>query len=221
MPGHQFERLTEGDERLVERAEADLGDLLSVEPSAELAAKVRMRIDAGQPGRRQGLAGWRLALGVVSIAVVGTIGILVIGNGVDRTVRPSPAELAAPPAQVLRTPAPAPRGNPSMPAPPGKRMASAAPRRDDAGKAGEGRPVRRAHGRTEPEVLVPPDRRLAIERALELSRNGELDPRLFAGTLVPAVQQTAPGVTPIVVERIAVPAVDLGGGAGEQGVPEN
>jgi hypothetical protein len=99
-------------------------------------------------------------------------------------------------------------------------MASAAPSRDDAGEAGEGRPVRRAHGRTEPEVLVPPDRKLAIERALQLARNGKLDPRLFAGPL-PAVQQTAPRVTPIVVERIAVPAIDLDGGAGEQGVPEN
>lgn len=212
MPGHPFDRLTEGDERVLERAEADLGDLLSVEPSPELAAKVRMRIGAGQPVRRQGLAGWRLALGAVSTATVGTMVVLVIGNGVDRTLRPSPAEPPPPPAQLLQAPAPARPADPPTAAPPIKRIVTAAPRRADAGEAGEGRPVRRAHARTEPEVLVPPDRRLAIERALQLSRSGELDPRMFAGPLVPVVQQTAPMVAPIVVERIAVPIIDLDGG---------
>ena len=63
------ERMTELDERLVAAAEADLQQLLSIDPSPEFAARVRSRIDENRQSRASNRWGW-IGLAVAAAATV-------------------------------------------------------------------------------------------------------------------------------------------------------
>jgi hypothetical protein len=71
----------------------------------------------------------------------------------------------------------------------------------------------------EPEVLVPADQRIAIQRALALSASGTLDERMFPVQPLPEVTgEDRPPVPPIVVEDVVVPPIIAPGGGVEKGL---
>lgn len=200
-------RLTEADERLVERAEADLHRLLSIEPSPELAAKVRTRVGAGQRRGRRWMAGWRLASAASSIVIVAVIVSLVVGRSAERMSQPALVVPNAEPARVLQPPSTFARVDPPARTPAMHRIA----------RIRAGAP--RSYERNEPEVLVPPDQRRAIQRALSRN-NGALDARMFAApVLIAGDRNGVPPVAPIVIDPVAVPAIDLGGDGVERKFP--
>jgi hypothetical protein len=61
-------------------------------------------------------------------------------------------------------------------------------------------------------VLVPPDQRIAIARALAMSRTGALDERMFTEPLSTVAVADAPPAPPIVVEDVVVPPITISGG---------
>lgn len=216
--------------RVVAEAEADLARLLSIEPSPDLAARVRARISAERTSSTRWFGGWRL--GLVSLAIVGIVVTLVVRRGpseipgpsaVVATVQPvtTPAVVTTTPAHVPEQVAPNPSPTPVGPLA-GSRAAAARPRSPQfVGRglqtppgAGKRTPAPQAPS-DEPEVLVPPDQRLAIRRALAMSREGALDERMFAEPR-PTVAAALP-VPPIVIEDVVVPPVTSPGGGIEKG----
>jgi hypothetical protein len=205
--------LNEIDARAIAAAEADLQRLLSVEPSVEFAAKVRERIAAERSDAPRWFTAWRLTLAAASLAVVG----LLIAFAVRRT----PSEVPSPaPSIVKREPAPV---QPVRPEPDsGSRGASREERITNREGREANREVREARteervARNEPEVLVPPDQRIAIARALALSQTGALDERMFPADQPQAVAgNDAPSVPPIVVEDVVVPPITVPGDAVEK-----
>jgi len=197
--------LNEIDRRAIAEAEADLARLLSIEPSVELAAKVRERI-AREPGRSRGwLTGWRLAFAAASLVVVGLAIALALKS---RTAVPPPT-----PAIATTQPPGVPQVQPEPREP---YRDERVPNREERDASREmrnaSRDVRDARSEeraasNEPEVLVPPDQRLAIARVLSMS----IETREFpAQTFPKPPAEGEPPVAPIVVDQVVVPPI-LGG----------
>jgi hypothetical protein len=113
------DRLSDIDERVVAAAEADLNQLLSIEPSPEFAAKVRARISEPYTA-----SGWRvgwLGLGLVSAAAL-IIAITLGGGSPVVDDRPTTRPTGPQHDIVLRAPTPqpavAPGGRAARPVPP-------------------------------------------------------------------------------------------------------
>jgi hypothetical protein len=213
--------------RVVAAIDRDLAGALRLEPSVEFNARVRERIneDVGSGFSRilESVGGWRFALAAASlILVAGVLTIIALRTGAPQRQMPGSA---VPPANTQASIAPAER--PEAPAehqdglvaqPPvpvvagedGRRSALAGHRVASAGRlpTTDYRLLRRP--KAEPEVLVPPDQRVAIARMLEMIRAGKIDERAF---LPPAQSDVAeiPAqvVAPIVVEELKVPPISI------------
>jgi hypothetical protein len=101
------ERMTELDERLVAAAEADLQQLLSIDPSPEFAARVRSRIDENRQSRVSKRWGW-IGLAVATAAAV----ILVVVLRTDHNA-PTTQRVAIPGRPDITLKAPPVEHNPS------------------------------------------------------------------------------------------------------------
>ena len=191
------------EQRLVAGIERDLAGALRLEPSVEFNARVRERI-AAQRAPGWWVPGWRLALGAASLVLVaGVLTMIALRTGAPqrqpRSVAPSAAtQVSIAPAQRQEAPAEHQEGLVA-----GHRVASAG-RLPTTDHRLPGSP------KAEPEVLVPPDQRLAIARMLEMIRAGKIDERAF---LPPAQSDVAeiPAqvVAPIVVEELKVPPITV------------
>lgn len=190
----------------------DLADALRLEPSVGFNARVRERINenAGSGFSRIVRSATRVqfALGAASLVLIAAIAVTIaLRTGSSR--RHEPPNVAS---SANTQPISAPALQPQAPAP--QTAAVAAPDHRPPGDrtSTRNRPVgssRVAHTR-EPEVLVPPDQRMAIGRLLELIRAGKIDERAFA----PAVEENGTGiaaqvVAPIVVEDLKVPPINI------------
>jgi hypothetical protein len=213
-PEHSIGALTEDERRLMETIEADLDRLLAVEPSPEFAARVRARIGAAD---RDG--GWSFPWALAAAAVLTIVtGILFATlrdapGRMDSAAITSGHDVALP---ALTVPSPVVAVGP----PPGAR--SVRVRRSPA-------PLARA---VEPEVLVPPEFRLAIGRVMDMVRAGTLDQRAFSPSnrastertpaapaegATPIAEESAEPVAPMVVDDLQVPPIDVAAGGIEKG----
>jgi hypothetical protein len=213
MSGHRFDNrlsepsgLSELDERVIAEAEADLDRLLSIEPSSDFAATVRARINADRASSSRWFTGWQLSVAAASLLIVGIIVTYAMRRGATEISQPAPivASVQPPPTQLapavaITTPARTPDvvvTNPVVSQPSHRSL----PRATGEQRAASSE-QRVAKG---PEVLVPADQRIAIARALAMSRTGALDERMFAEPLPAVAGDDAPSVPPIVVEDVVV-----------------
>jgi hypothetical protein len=210
----EYAALTDDERRLMDTIEADLDREMAVEPSADFAARVRARISEPEPN-----GGWSVPWRFAAAAV------LTIATGLLlASWRGGPAGMDSP---AIATGHDVALPAPSVPAP-----IVATSRPPDA------RSVRIPSRQTaiapvvEPEVLVPPDLRLAIGRVMEMVRAGTLNERTFPAP-TPARTERAPGaaaertaatgeepVEPLaamVVEELQVPPINAAGGGVEKG----
>jgi hypothetical protein len=153
------ERLTELDERIVAAAEADLRQLLSIEPSPELTAKVRARIDDNRESRASKWWGW-IGVAVATAAAV----ILAVALRPEHTAAPNGAVVAnARPDENLR--APSRTDDTTDPAP--KTTLDPVARHRSPARAAEPGP--------NPEIIIDPAMTDAIRRMAIALRNAEPD----------------------------------------------
>lgn len=193
----------------------DLAEALRVEPSVEFTARIRERVTAEQPA--PWIAGWRFALGAGSLVLVaGIILMVTLRTGVPGHVPRSTPRVnsqASVIAPVDRREAPAPLVTPH-PAPSGDTGRSAGVDRQPIRVTGRlpatGYRVRAARPTGEPEVLVPPDQRLAIGRLLAMVRAGKLDEKAFpAPAQGDSADETPRVIPPIVVAELKVPPIEI------------
>jgi hypothetical protein len=173
--------------------DAELRELLAVDPSPEFAAQVRARVraDALTPGW------WNFRWTAAAAATVLIVaGLLVFKASALRETTP-----ALPPVAVVAQPRP-PQAIADPPV-----QSRVAPVIRTARNGGRLRPVRRVEGAPrEPEVVVDVRRRAAVQQFLAMARAG-----LLNAEVLPAEVQ-AP--VDLVVEPLRIPAI--GGGAGKQ-----
>ena len=186
------------DQALVDQFERELRDALAIEPSPDFARQVRARIAARRPSRIR----WTVGLAAAAVCVV-AVGLGVWVRPAD--VRPGPTQNArhrdvhlnaeirlkatvAPVDEVTDTP----RTTYVRLRPQPERIA-------------------------EPEVIVPPDRALALARLLQLAREGAVDEQTLqpvAAAASPATLEIEPLiVVPIPVAEIETPSAATQGGA--------
>jgi hypothetical protein len=199
----EYAALTDDERRLMDAIEADLDREMAVEPSADFAARVRARIREPEHD-----GGWSVPWKFAAAAV------LTIATGVlFVALRDAPTDTVAPAiVDGHDVPLPAPTLAPS---------AVLTSRVPDARSVRV--PQRRAATppSAEPEVLVPPDFRLAIGRAMGMVRAGTLKEEAFptptaADRAAAPVEQAAEPVA-MVVEELQVPPINLAGGGVEKG----
>ncbi len=225
---HAIDALTDDERRLMETIEADLDREMAVEPSADFAARVRARIRAADRGGAWTFP-WALAAAAVLMVVTG---ILFASWRTTPAGKDSPAIATG---HDVALPAPKPSAPiVAMTRPPDAKAARIPPTLAPNVPAAE------------PEVLIPPDFRLAIGRVMEMVRAGTLNERVFpastparterapgAPASTPARTERAPGtpadraaagveesaeaVAPMVVEELQVLPIDVTGGGIEKG----
>ena len=184
----------------------DLSAELSVEPSADLAARVRGHVS--RSARPRSLRRWTTAAAVV--IVTGAVAMSVAPNG-----RPEPGS-------SLRQPAIAspiqPRGVVQGPVAPV--LSTASPRLQETRSASARKPARPSSSvvASGPEVLVPPDQAIALRSILAAMRTGRsLVPPAAVVTLDADGRLPAPAqidIPEIIIERLWPPA--NGGGSRER-----
>jgi hypothetical protein len=186
---------------MIAEIERDLARLLSVEPSPDFAQRVRTRIADAEAGA--GTRGWGYGL----VAAAALLALVAAGALYRRSQDPPPAVgVASTPRYETHAAAGAAGGG------------GVGVRRETPDAAVPGGTVSRSTAarprivrRTEPEVLVPDERRIAIQRLLDMARAGTLDERAFP----PEARTVADGepgepVAPIAVEGLQVkPLVDI------------
>jgi len=152
------ERLTELDERIVAAAEADLRQLLSIEPSPELSAKVRARIDDNRESRAWKRWGW-IGSAVATAAAV----ILAVALRPEHTAAPHGGVANARPDDHLR----APSRTDDTTDPAAKTTLHPVARHRSPARAAEPGP--------NPEIIIDPAMTDAIRRMAIALRNAEPD----------------------------------------------
>ena len=186
------------DQSLVEDFERELRDALAIEPSPDFARQVRARIDA----RLQPPVWWRFALPIAATCVLAVGAWIWLNRPAE--IRHADVQMARQNDVVLERE----RSVESAVAPP------------DAAK--EGPPTARVvlplkpEAMPEPEVIVPPDRALALARLLQLARAGAVTEE----TLKPVASAAPPEILEIkalVVAPIAVPEIEIPTAAPESG----
>jgi hypothetical protein len=188
------EQLNDFDERAVSAAEADLERLLSIEPSAEFAAKVRARIAAEPPARSWG---WGRLLVPVAAAAAVVIVLALSSNWSDRgpeqplaTSRQNDMVLTA------RTP-----GEPNAVAPP--------PRVLHVPSAVRRTPM----PEHKPEIIIDPAIGDAIRRLAVAARSTMLDGSKGESIAAPnAESETLPVAEPLTVPELVLKPADQTGG---------
>jgi hypothetical protein len=186
------------DQRVVEEFERELRDALAIEPSPDFARQVRARIAA----RRSPAVPWRFVLPIAAMCVLAVgLGMWMqvgskqdsskVASGFSRTSPPTPA---APTTSADRTFGTPRRTSTSL------RVAVA----------------RENTIAPEPEIIVPPDRAEALERFLELTRNGALNEERLRPVAVAAPAATLE-IKPLVVPPLSVPELETPSGAVQGG----
>jgi hypothetical protein len=197
------DRLNEFDERTVAAAEADLDRLLSLQPSAEFAAKVVARISADHTRRGQ-RARW-VGLALASAAAL----VIAFALRSDRAEPDRAPSFAKPPHQdvVLSVEPLEIQGAVSLAvtAPKGGRVAHR-----PVGRSLKTAPLRVA----EPEVLIDPLLGDAIRRLAISSRNVLLDNAPLDTGLKPPSDVPVPSVVvePLTVPELVLKPADQNGG---------
>ncbi len=185
------------DQALVGEFERDLRDALAIEPSPDFARQVRERIAARPPSRSSWTAG--LAAAAACVAAVG------LGMWIrSADVRPGPPQNARHHdvhlnAEVRLKATVAPVERPSETS-----RTTRVELRPEPGRI------------PEPEVIVPPDRALALARLLQLAREGAVDEE----TLQPVASAASPAtleIKPLIVAPIPVPEVETPAAATQGG----
>lgn len=192
------EQLTERDERLVSSAEADLHQLLSIEPSPEFAARVRARVRESHdaPSRRWGWIGLALATTAAAALVVtalvrpgqtpgGSLQRTEIARRGDVVLEPTASVSDHPPAAPSAT----------------SRVESKRPSARVA-----------VHAEATPEIVIDPAMTDAIRRMSMSIRNSAPDPSV-AETLRTETASTALTTPdPLMVPEIVLKPADQNGG---------
>jgi hypothetical protein len=192
------EQLTDQDERLVSAAEADLHQLLSIEPSPEFAARVRSRVRENRdaPSRRWGWIG----LALVSTAAAALVVTAIVRTGHAPSGSLERTEIARrddivlrPPAAVIDYPASSPSST--------SRVEISRP---------SARVAERADSR--PEIVIDPAMTDAIRRMSMSIRNSAPDPSVgeTLRTETASMELTAPD--PLMVPEIVLKPADPNGG---------
>ncbi len=209
----------------------DLTRALRIEPSVEFEARVLQQVAAPRTGRSW-LTRWRLAAATASLVLVGAITATIA----LRTGTPPRGPEVTPASATTPAPDRSPVGGPETPVPQapvtvvagGGRQPAVAVGPDGATRrststtpfapSGRGEPAEArttahalpARPKAEPEVLVPPDRRLALDNLIAMIRAGKIDESLFP--TAPAENSDAASVqavTPIVIEGLKVPPINV------------
>ena len=179
------------DQRVVDDFERELREALAIEPSPDFARQVRVRIAA----RPAPVMWWRFALPIAATCVLAVgLSVWTGRSRVDPATQPAAgrdvplmAERKAVATVVRETPTP--RTPPLRP---------------------------KAEPLPEPEIIVSPDRALALARLLELTRNGSLDEE----KLKPVASARPPAtleITPLVVAPLSVPELETPSGTAQGG----
>ncbi len=190
------DRLSDADARIVGAAEADLAQLLSVEPSVEFAAAARARIATEAPTR-----GWRSRRLVLALAAAPVLllafslrGGLSVSDNVSPTASPPHPDI------VLRSTPHVGATSVDRPAP-----TILPPRR-----TGRRAPPRVASA---PEVIVDPSIAAAIRRLANAARSTGLDEAaLGAPPRVTPEPDALPVAEPLIVPKLALTPADEAGG---------
>ncbi len=211
MSRHRFDNgLTADDTRIVAEGERDLQQLLSVQPSADFVARVRTRIERERVRPMWSLRSWRLGLAAGALAVAALAIVLAL--------RPKPT--AVPPSApiVAQVPPQPPMVTPDTPRRPDREAVLAPVEEMASRRQPRSLAVVRPPSKSEPEVLVPPDQRIALERAMALFLSGELDGSVFPTlTRLPKEIGDDPSAPPqIVVEDVVVPPIGVPSGGIEK-----
>ena len=193
------------DQRVVEDFERELREALAIEPSPDFARQVRARIAA----RRAPVMWLRFALPIAAMCVL-AVGLMIWMNREKDVVQLKPD------ATVKASTVNAPTVKASV-APEGSNL--------DTSKAASGfsrtlsAPVRirpKAEPLPEPEIIVPPDRALALARLLELARSGSLNEE----KLKPVASARPPAtleIAPLVVAPLSIPELETPSGTAQGG----
>jgi hypothetical protein len=216
---HAIDALTDEERRLMETIEADLDREMAVEPSPDFAARVRERISAADRDSGWGVP-WAFAAAAVVTIVTGILLAGLRGQPVD-----APAIVAGHDVALPAPTSPGPIAAARRPAVTSWRV-SGLPSNVSAGSRIDPRLARAS----EPEVLVPPEFRLAIDRVMRMVRAGTLNPTrdvdaAGAGNQLAsrperataAAEEPAEPVAPMIVEELQVPPINLAGGGLEKG----
>jgi hypothetical protein len=187
------------DDTLVDELERELREALTIEPSHDFAHNVRVRIAA----RHAPAVWWKFALPIAATCML-AVGLLLMGRSSD--VQRGPVERIPGKDVQLRaevmvkaTVAPDP--------PAGHRI-----RRPTAVNA----PTRATHA-NESEIIVPPDRALALARFLELARAEAVTEETLkpfaSGSTARTLEIEPLVVAPIPVQELQTPTAATQGGA--------
>lgn len=185
----------------------ELREILSVEPSAGFTDRVRTAVRADQAGERS-VRWWPLAAAAVVALVAGSVAFSLTGRRDQGTTSAPPSSVVAETAPRSPSPAKAPELPAAAPVVrwPGPAAASTF-----SGAASRSASNVDAESRTlEPEVLVDPRQRVALERLLALSRGlpESSEPQRAASDA--GVEELQ--VPMVIVEPLDVPALPPGGG---------
>jgi hypothetical protein len=189
------EQMTELDERIVAEAEADLQQLLSIEPSPEFAARVRARIDEQRDSRgtRWGWIGLAIATAValVMVALLRTNDGSSATQNVEIVTRPD-TPLAAPPVLVEHGPTPVTTAIHHVAVP--KQTAHV------------------AEAATSTDIIVDAAMTAAIQRLATAARNTILDASNGESIAADAHAAALPIAEPLKVPELVLSPVDPNGG---------
>jgi len=177
------------DQALVDEFERELRDALAIEPSTDFARQVRARIASRRPSRIR----WTVGFAAAAVCV------LALGLGIwvrSADVRPDAPQNARHRDVHLNADV--------------RLKATVAPveRSSETSRTTrvESRPA--ADRIPEPEVIVPPDRALALARFLELAREGAVTEETLK-TVASAAAPATLEIKPLVVAPIALPDIEI------------
>ena len=165
------------DER-VDELLADLDRALAVEPSPALAARARTRMGAATSA----WLGWRWSLAAGAVIVLA---------GAAYFAWPQPSAVRSTSAQVVPNAPATPGAQPSAQVPSQAASPVAAPAvRQARARAAGPNPVRHATAEVrEPEVLISPNQRIALEQLAAALKDGRLTTESVAAANQPIVQE--------------------------------
>lgn len=185
------------DQPLVDEFERELRDALAIEPSPDFARQVRARIASRRPSRMR----WTVGFAAAAVCVL-ALGLRMWVRSGD--VRPDAPQNATHRDVHLNADV--------------RLKATVAPVEQSSETSRTTRVESRpAPGRSpEPEVIVPPDRALALARFLELAREGAVTEETLK-TVAAAAAPATLEIKPLVVAPIALPDIEIPNAATEGG----
>ena len=189
------EQMTELDERIVAEAEADLQQLLSIEPSPEFAARVRSRIHERHESRatRWGWIGLAIATAAALIFVV--------------VLRTNDSSSGTQNAEILPRPD-TPLAAPPVPIEHGSTPATSAVRH----AAGHTQTAHVGEAASRAEIIIDPAMTAAIQRLAAAARNTILDASNGESIAADAHAGALPIAEPLKVPELVLSPVDPTGG---------